>query len=164
MSTPRISLRPVTADDCELLLDWVNDPEVRRVSFSSAPIGGDEHRAWFERKLVDRSCIIYVVIDPKAEPVGQIRFDLQGESEAVISLSIAAPRRGRGLGTEAIRLGTAEATRSARLSAVHAYIKPENAGSLRAFAAAGYAPPKRVTYRGTAALRMTWTGDETGSV
>ncbi len=152
-----LSLRPAVEGDCELLFSWANDPEARRMSFSPDLIGWEEHQRWFERKLDDENCLLYIVTGPKGEPVGQVRFDIEAEREAVISVSIAPEWRGYGCGGDAIRLATIAAKRLARLAAIHAYIKPENVASTGAFAKAGFGAPVRVTYRGAAALRMSVT-------
>ena len=44
-------LRPVTMQDAELILEWVNDPLDRANSYSSEPITLDEHLAWLKRSL-----------------------------------------------------------------------------------------------------------------
>ena len=46
-----LSLRQVREDDCRLLWEWANDPEVRAVSFLSEPILWDQHVQWFKSKI-----------------------------------------------------------------------------------------------------------------
>jgi RimJ/RimL family protein N-acetyltransferase len=80
--------------------------------------------------------LLYVVL-ASGEPIGQVRLERCGEREAEVSLSLAADWRGRGLAARVIRLGTDEAARSG-FDVVHAYIKPDNDVSHRAFVRAGY--------------------------
>ena len=151
MGKTSLSIRPAVEDDCELLFSWVNDPQSRRMSFSGNPVPREEHERWFERKLRDADCLLYIVTGADDEPVGQVRFDVDEERNAVISVAIAPRRRGEGLSAAAIRLATA----AAALPVVHAYIRPENEASIRAFAKAGFRPPERVTYQGVTAFRMS---------
>lgn len=155
MPTGPLSIRAAEEADGELLLSWVNDPAVRRMAFSPDSIGPGEHGLWFQDKLRDDDCLLYIVTAPDGEPVGQVRFDVDELHDAVISISIAPAWRGHGLASEAIRLATAEARRCTNLAAIHAYIKAENEASIRAFARAGFGPPEPITYRGSAAVRMS---------
>ena len=75
-TSKRIHLRPANYKDCEFLWEWVNDPEVRKASFSSETIPWETHKTWFTKKLANPDCYIYIAIDENEKPVGQIRFDL----------------------------------------------------------------------------------------
>jgi UDP-2,4-diacetamido-2,4,6-trideoxy-beta-L-altropyranose hydrolase len=69
-----IWLRPIIKEDCELLFRWANDPVIRAMSLSPETIAWDRHQAWFNKKMNDRSCRIFIAIDTvKDHPIGQIR-------------------------------------------------------------------------------------------
>ena len=53
--------------------------------------------------------MIFIAVDAEDEPVGQVRFDTSGETEAEIDLSVAPAHRGRGAGSRLIALGTKRA-------------------------------------------------------
>ncbi len=153
-----LTLRPATRDDTEQLFRWANDPLTREMSFRQQQISWDEHVAWLDARLADPRCLLYVAL-AGAEPIGQVRFDLGREpnSPAVVSMSLSPEHRGRGLASDAIRLATrAAAVRGVRL--VHAFIKPVNQESLRAFGRAGYAESRTVQQAGESALRLTFRG------
>ena len=156
MNTTTLSLRPAVEDDCEMLHAWVNDPVVRAASFSTAPIAWDEHCRWFARRLDDPRCMIFIVAAPDGEPVGQVRFEVDEHRVAIVSTSIAEPFRGRGHGPEAIRLAARRAMRGGDVDEIHAFIRPENTASVRAFTHAGFEGPESVDYHGTGALRMVF--------
>lgn len=142
-----LNIRDVSEEDCRLLWEWANDPEVRGFSFESAPIPWEEHAAWFRRKMADRNCHMYVVSGQDGRPVGQVRFDILGDGSAVVSVSIAGQQRGQGYGQEALRLACARLYEAAGVTRFLAYIKPDNPASIRAFEKAGF------VYRGSEQLK-----------
>ncbi len=144
-------LRPATAEDARRIFEWANDPSTRAVSFSSEPIPWETHVAWFERRLADDACQLFLACDGE-EPVGQVRLDHDG-ARATISVSIAAEHRGRGLGVAAIR----EAARVADVEAIDAFILEDNARSVAAFERAGFVFAERTTIQGRAAVRLEFT-------
>ena len=131
-----LRLRPAREGDRHLLWEWANDPEVRAVSFGQDPIPWDSHVGWFEARLRDPSCIFYVGVDENDVPVGQIRFDREGDG-VVVSVSVGREQRGRGYGRLLIELGS-QKVHDATGSAIRAYVKPGNQVSARTFQKAGY--------------------------
>ncbi len=131
-----LQLRRAIPDDCSLLWEWANDPVTRQMSFSSDPIPWDSHVGWFESKINDPNALLLIAfVDSE---IGQVRFDLEDNTEAVIGVSIAPNQRGMGYGARLIQFGTAEVLRVWQVERVHAYIKPSNIASLRVFEKAGY--------------------------
>jgi UDP-2,4-diacetamido-2,4,6-trideoxy-beta-L-altropyranose hydrolase len=128
-----LRLRRAREEDCKLLWQWANDPEVRRVSFSSDPIAWECHVKWFHRKLDDPTSFIFIALDGEDAPIGQIRFDLQNEHEAEIDVSIDRDKRGSGYGRLLINTAIAEMFHVTPVGAVHAFIKRENRASIKAF-------------------------------
>src|SRR5262249_38997190 len=124
--------------DARLLWEWANDPGVRRSSFSSQPISWEIHMCWFAQKLKDSRCLIFLGVDRDDLPVGQVRLELVNGSEAEIHVSIAKERRGSGWGPRLIQAAVEHGTRNYGLQRIHALIKPDNSGSLKAFRAAGF--------------------------
>ena len=133
----RLRLRWVTEDDLRLLWEWANDPEVRAVSFASESIPWEQHVQWFNLKTRDPRCILWIAVNREGIPVGQVRFDIEG-AEAVISTSLDRTFRGKGYGSAAIWLASQELFDVGDITAIHAYVKPGNEVSVRAFDKAGY--------------------------
>lgn len=93
-----ITIRNVKASDEKLLLDWVNEDEVRKQSFNQDYVSENEHSKWFADKLNDPDCIIFIGEDEKGYPIGQVRFDInRARAEALIDISIESSLRGMGL-------------------------------------------------------------------
>ncbi|MCA1933573.1 MAG: GNAT family N-acetyltransferase [Calditerrivibrio sp.] len=132
-----LRLKRVCQEDCRLLWEWANAPDVRAVSFSTEPILWEQHLKWFNSKVSDPNCLFYILIDNNEIPSGQVRCDINGK-EAVISISIDSKCRGKGYGSEAITLVSNQLFRTSDVELIHAYIKLENTGSIKAFKKAGY--------------------------
>ena len=133
-----LTLRPANAEDADLLWRWVNDPAVRASAFSPDPIPWEGHVTWFQRRLQDDGCRIFIAHDAEGSPVGQIRFDLHDNGRAQIDVSLAAEHRGRGLASELITSGLASYWAQGGNSQVDAWVREENTASRRSFERAGF--------------------------
>ena len=88
-----ISLRPAVQDDCMLLLEWRNLPEIVELGTLKSTVSKDEHEEWFAAKLRSADAQIWIV-QCDGKPVGQVRLDPQAKQEKIISvflLSKASP-------------------------------------------------------------------------
>jgi len=150
------SLRPATADDCEIVFRWANDPTTRAISFSPAAIPWEEHRRWFFARLADPGHLFAMAITPDGEPMAQARFALDGSGAAVISVSLAPEFRGVGLGSRLIRRACEEASTGLRVREIRARIKPGNSASLHAFGQAGFQHRGVVEVLGQPAVAMEY--------
>ncbi len=121
---PLPKLRRVREEDCEIVWQWANDPQVRAASFSSGAIPWKRHAEWFRSKLDSGACLFYIATTGSEAPIGQIRYDLEGD-QAVVSISLDQKQRGHGYGTNLIRLSARELFDSRPVALVHAYVKPE---------------------------------------
>ncbi len=130
-----ISLREITKEDSALLLTWANDETVRRNSFHTEKISEAEHEAWFDNKLADPDCHIYIAEDGD-RPIGQIRADIE-DGTAEIDYSVAVSERGKGYGS-ALLAGVEKTVPAGKVTKWSAKVKPENTASLHAFARCGY--------------------------
>ncbi len=147
-----LSIRAAEEADRTLLFEWANDPVTRAASFSSGRIPWETHCAWLAALLADPNRRLYILLAPNDEPVGQARFDGFGAGEAVISMAIAPGWRGRGLAAPAIRLATSRAREDGGVGVIHAYIRPVNEMSRRAFTTAGYVERERTEVAGSEAV------------
>lgn len=128
-----LTLRPLHEDDCRLLWEWANDPEMRVASFSSAPIPWEDHRQWFAQQL-RQSQLLWIGIDNRGNPIGQVRFDMMNNEEnASISISIGKGYRGKGWSSKLITMAVENLFQRTRVEKIHAFIKSDNLASIRAF-------------------------------
>lgn len=147
-----LKLRPATEADCRMIFEWANAPDVRAVSFDSAPIPWETHVRWFRQKLTDPQVKFWLASEGAGQPMGVARFELAG-AEAAISVSLAATARGRNRGTLLIWTACRRLFREQpELARVLAWIKPDNEPSKRAFRKAGFAEAAQKEVKGQPAL------------
>ena len=151
-----LRLRPVSVEDRRLLWDWANDPAVRAASFSTDAISWDTHVNWFREKVGDAKTLIFVAVNSEEAPIGQIRFELQPDG-ALLNLSLAKERRGCGFAVPLIDAGVSELFSKSDCQQVHAFVKPENAASIKAFEKAGFVRVNSTTIYNHAAFHFVRT-------
>jgi len=133
-----LTIRRAREDDCRLIWNWANDPDVRSNSFNSNPIPWEVHQQWFADKLTGHYSAIYIGCNKSGQPIGQVRFDWTVQGEARIGVSVDRAFRNAGWGSVLIRRATDEAFRVAPIMTIHAYVKAKNAASVRSFLKAGF--------------------------
>lgn len=156
-----LRLRPVRSEDRRLLWEWANDPEVRAASFTSDPIQWESHVSWFDAKLADscstiEKCRMFIAEDEEGVAVGQIRFEFRGEAGWNVGISLSKDMRGRGLASELIGRGVQELHKCEDRSLIHAYVKPKNIASVRAFERACFASLGTEQILGQAAVHLIY--------
>lgn len=88
-------MREANRNDIDLFFSWVNDIEVRDNAFCTEIIGYNDHLRWFERKLADENCLIFIYY-ADGNPVGQVRIEKECDC-AVIDYSIDHTHRNKGI-------------------------------------------------------------------
>jgi RimJ/RimL family protein N-acetyltransferase len=131
-----LALRPATVRDRDRLLQWRNDFATRQASFDPHEIGPEEHAAWLERKLADGGCRL-LIAEEDDEPLGQVRVERLDDTRAEVHIVVAPAARGRGHGTQMLRLAAREAAGFGYRSLM-ARVKADNEVSLRAFRGVGF--------------------------
>ena len=134
------TLRAAKKGDTRRVFEWANDPVTRAASFQSEPIQWKHHIRWFECSLESPKRYLFIA-EYAGIPTALLRFDRHGDgsdwSIATIGVNVSPSERGKGLGTELLRHGTALAGRLS-IGCIHAEIRSENVASRRAFEKAGY--------------------------
>jgi len=152
-----LSLRLVREEDRELLWQWANDPEARSSSFSPESIPWEQHVAWFEARSRDDNCRIFIALDGSDQALGQIRFERFKAGEADVDIAIDSRFRGLGYGSRLIELAADRISDEWNLKSLHAFVKPENASSAKAFEKAGFVRTETVTVKGQPAIHYVRT-------
>jgi RimJ/RimL family protein N-acetyltransferase len=135
------------------LWQWANDPEIRPVSFATAPISWERHVEWFHTKLCDPDAVLYLVVDSSDTPAGQVRYQIDN-TRAAVSISLAAQFRGKGYGKVVLEMATEDLFRTTAVTQIDAYVKPNNTASLRLFTRAGYTRERAEMIRGQQAIHF----------
>ncbi|MGY1748073.1 GNAT family N-acetyltransferase [Modestobacter sp. SYSU DS0511] len=148
---PSLAARPATPADAAMLLDWRNDPEVRRWSRTPDEVTPDGHARWLAAVLADPDRHLLVLeraagAGQPPEPVATTRYDLLPAPDSPadrrrweVSITVAPGMRGRGLGGASLRasddwLAVAEPA----AEEVVAVVLPGNEGSHQLFRRNGY--------------------------
>ena len=129
-----VYLREAKATDCRILFDWANDSEVRKNSFRSDAILYERHIEWFQEKLADAECEIFLCMADGKE-TGLVRVEYRGR-EGVISYSVAKEYRRLGYGQRMLLLVEEKAAK--RADRLTGHVKPENMASQCIFERLGY--------------------------
>ena len=81
-------IRYATISDCDLLLNWRNDENVRQFSKSSNVITKEVHLAWLKNRLERLEDEPLFILEIDGEPTGTARLDLFLENERGYEVSI----------------------------------------------------------------------------
>lgn len=130
-------LRKAQKDDCRFIWELSNSKSIREVSFSTNPIPWDHHREWYGKMLKDKNCLFCVSETAEGKRAGQVRFRIYGK-DATISTSLDTDFRGKGYGGILISEASENLFSEFPVKTIHAYIRPENKGSLKSFEKAGF--------------------------
>lgn len=131
-------LRKVKMQDAEKLLEWTNEEETRKNSFSKEPVAYENHIKWLEKKLEDTSCFFYILVQGKTD-MGTVRVDVDPERKTgIISYNIAKEHRGKGLGKKIIALIEKAAQKEIPVHYLEGSVKPSNKASAKCFLNNGY--------------------------
>ncbi|MDA1349269.1 MAG: GNAT family N-acetyltransferase [Chloroflexi bacterium] len=157
-----LRLRAATVADIQLLWEWVNDPVTRQMSFASKTIPWAEHCSWLHARLADPTSLLFVASTAAEIPVGQARYDLQGDG-FLIDVSVDPAHRRQGIGSRIIAQASQEVFARTSICAIYAYIKPFNKASLRAFRRAGFLEDGEDMVQGQQARRLVLRRAEASS-
>jgi RimJ/RimL family protein N-acetyltransferase len=149
-------VRPVSAADRDILLEWANDPATRSNSFTPDAISAADHERWFARRLADPDTRIWILEGRSGVPVAQVRYERAGLA-AEVGISVSRAERGKGHGT-AILIATADlAARELGVRELVALVLPGNPASMRIFEKAGYRLAGDAIRNGKRAVRLEHT-------
>lgn len=125
-----MKLRQATKDDCELLFDWANNPQVRANAINTEPIEWEGHCKWFQSKLQSSDKILIL---EDSIPVGQIRLDVV-DNHYLIDYSVQSNQRGKGYGKILLEM----VIKSHRDYTLKGEVREDNIGSKKAFERSGF--------------------------
>jgi UDP-2,4-diacetamido-2,4,6-trideoxy-beta-L-altropyranose hydrolase len=137
-----LELRLAEKADAKLLFTWANDPYVRAMAFSKAPIAWNTHLTWFEQKRQDASTDIWIC-EQFGHAVGQCRLNAVTPQIGEIHLNLNPACRGLGLAAAMIAKACQASMARHHWQEIHAVVKLSNHASLRAFIRAGFQPTRQ---------------------
>ena len=99
MDTLKFNL--ATINDWSMLLEWRNDKETRKNSFSTDKVSVKEHKKWLSASIENPKIEIFIVTDNEM-PVGTVRVEVVDEKKE-ISWTVAPKSRGKGYGKRMVQ-------------------------------------------------------------
>jgi RimJ/RimL family protein N-acetyltransferase len=138
--TAVVVLRPASAEDEALLLEWANDPGTRAASRSHEPITPATHHRWLGRRLTTPDDARIWIGETDGLPIGVVRFERRGADRVEVSITVAPVSRGRGLARPLLEAGIVAARGVFGRVTILADVLPGNDASMRLFQAAGFTP------------------------
>ena len=148
MEGNRIRLRRAKWQDCDQIWQWANEVETRQSSFQSDAISWGHHVNWFQAKLQDVNCHIWIAFDRHDQPIGQVRFDPLSTDVTQISLSIDRSYRHQGLGQTILKAAIRNIFCKTAFCSISAWIKSDNIASISVFESVQFVKIK-TEYRGS---------------
>lgn len=137
-----VELTAVRDSDRDALFEWINDREDVILNASYSPVHELDHVAWFEEVRRRPNVVIFAVRRVQdGELIGScqlLNID-QRHSTADLQIRIGArAARGRGYGTEAVRLLLVHAFADLGLERVQLHVFTSNARAIRTYEKAGF--------------------------
>lgn len=129
-----MQIRRARRDDAADILDWRNDPETRRRSLNSEVVSEADHTRWFEGVLADERRVL-LIGEIDGRKVGMVRLDRLDGGGFEVSINMNPQARGLGYGKALLELAL-----SWKAGPYVAYVKEDNAASLRLFEGLGFRP------------------------
>lgn len=140
-----IKIRNTNIKDIDTYFIWANDDSVRELSFNSEKIPYQEHETWFNNKLNDNNCFMFIFsinID-----IGQVRIQKVSNKDAIINISIDKKFRGKGYGIQMLKMSTDLFKNLFPEIIINAYIKIENFASKSIFEKSGFTLVESLIYK-----------------
>ena len=138
----RVRLAPLTAEDGPSLFRWINDRELVHLSAAFHPVHAEHHAAWMREAINRTDAAIFAIRVKRGDRligVCQLHSISAVHRNAELQIRIGDGRaRGRGYGTEAVRLLVDFGFRDLNLHRVWLRFFRGNTRALRTYAAAGF--------------------------
>ena len=136
-SEKALRVRAASPEDALILWQWANDSVTQRNSFVAEPISWVDHEKWYAQRIASPHTRFWI-LEYRHVPVGQIRYDRADKATAQINFSVAPAYRGKGLGTQLLRLTADLAGRELGVRIVEGSTLVENLAAIHAFIRAGF--------------------------
>ncbi len=140
LSLSLLSMRMANSLDSQKLLEWRNQPEVRKFSPNTEIIEQAEHDFWFEMRIKRLATEPLFIFELGDEPIGMSRLDGVKVEENIFEVSILLDInfQGRGLGTSMLKKTCLFALNNLKAEMITALIHFENRKSEKLFTRIGF--------------------------
>lgn len=131
--------RPLRMEDAQMLFDWRNQPRIRAVSLTRAPLVWDTHLAWVAA-TVSRTDGLRWIYSEDDTPLGFAGAQFDGKGGAKWSFYIGAETAPPGAGGRMMAAFLRDLAERPDLTHVEAEVLPDNATSLDLHHRLGFTP------------------------
>jgi len=137
--TPRVTLKPASKSDLELILAWRSHPLIYKFfRQQTAPLTWKEHINFWQSRLNRKDYIILIKEDGVTRKIGTINFSRLDTQIPEIGILVGELRaHGTGIGSKSLQLGLDWLKRK-RYKRVQANINRNNIPSTKIFKSAGF--------------------------
>lgn len=140
--TTRVILRPVMAEDTDLLVTWRNNPLILDTVFDPRPVTREQHLAWYNSLQATDTRIEFIIqLATTRKPIGRIgltNIDYRNQ-KAEYSISLGdANEWGKGYGEEASYLLLNFGFRQLNLHKIYLKVFAENQRAVKLYYKLGF--------------------------
>ncbi len=142
MNSTRIVLTPLKSSDLPSMLEWINDREQVLFNASYKPVTETQHREWFEAIQRRTDTVIFGIrLRESDKLIGSCQLHsinyVHRNAELQIRLG-DREERGRGYGTEAVRLLLSFAFKDLNLHRIYLHVFSTNSAAIRVYEKVGF--------------------------
>ncbi len=142
LKSANVTLTPLTSADCVLLWQWINDREQVLFNSSYKPVSELQHQSWFEAIQQRTDLLVFGIRLVKTNQlIGSCQLHsinfVSRSAELQIRLG-SVTDRGKGYGTEAVRLLLQFAFADLNLRRVFLHVFATNSRAIKAYEKAGF--------------------------
>ncbi|MBL7069143.1 MAG: GNAT family N-acetyltransferase [Candidatus Omnitrophica bacterium] len=141
INRPRIILSPIKKDDLKKLFEWINNPDLVKLSNSYRPISWQEHMKWWGKISKDKSTSIFGIRSKDDRIIGCCKLTKINRIYRSAELQIRIGDRrflSKGYGTEAVGLLLRHAWKYLKLKRVSCFVFEDNRRAIRSYIKAGF--------------------------
>ena len=138
----KLLLRPITKEDTPLIVRWRNTESVRQNFIFREKFTEEMHNHWLDTRVASGEVVQYIIVDKSDnKPVGSVYFrDISTKKRsAEYGMFIGEESaRGKGLGTETVKLFTAFGFETLGLHRISMRVLDGNEASIRSCEKGGF--------------------------
>ena len=136
----RVRLCPLDRSHVTNTFEWVNNSDLGRTMDRARPVSEFEHEEWFKRLVTRQDCMYWAIENlERREHIGNVwLWDIDCRHRKAEVRIVLGRSRGKGMGSEAIRLVTLHAFKTLNLHKLYAYVRSINPRGVRAFEQASF--------------------------
>jgi RimJ/RimL family protein N-acetyltransferase len=137
-----VRLTPLEEADLPVLFEWINNRELVLLSSAYKPVSAAEHRRWFDEIRERRDAYIFAIrTQDDSRPIGTCQLHNVSRTHRSAELQIRigdSGARGRGFGTEAVRLLVQFGFRELELHRIYLHVFATNTTAQRTYEKVGF--------------------------